>query len=396
MSRDRPIVLVPCDYFLPGYKAGGPIRTVAGVIKNLQEEFVFRIVTRDRDLGDTNAYNQVPINTWQTLGAAEIMYLPPRRTTPWALRRLIWATDHNVLYLNSCFSVPFTIVPLLLRRFGLTPRRPVIIGPRGELAPGALAFKRMRKRLYLAMARLLGLISDVTWQASGAHEAEDISRHIGRQARIVIAPDLVAAADLAGPDRIAKEPGHLRLVFLSRVSRMKNLDGALKMLQRVAGSVRFSIYGPIEDSEYWRHCQELIAQLPPNVTAIYEGSVRPDRVPGVMKQHDALFLPTLGEAFGHVILEALVSGTPVLISDRTRWRGLESAGVGWDVSLDRPERFLEVIDQSVGLDSAAWAALSDRAAKYGAQNQNDVEARDKNHELFWTVYRGTVARSGAL
>lgn len=182
MTSDRPVVLAPCDYYRPGYKGGGPIRTLAGVVEYLEDEFLFRVITRDRDLGDTEAYAQLLVNTWQTLGAAQIMYLPPSRLTLGAMRRLIAATSHDVLYINNCFSVPFGIVPLLLRRCGLIPRRPLIIGPRGELAPGALAFKSGRKRLYIAAARLLGLTRAVVWQASGTHEAQDIRRSFGEGA----------------------------------------------------------------------------------------------------------------------------------------------------------------------------------------------------------------------
>ena len=106
-----------------------------------------------------------------------------------------------------------------------------------------------------------------------------------------------------------------------------------------------------------------------------------------MAQHDLLFLPTWGEAFGHVILEAMASGCPVLISDRTRWRGLEAAGVGWDVSLDDPEGFRDVLRRCIAMDSVAWRELSERARNYAAQSQSDPEARNENRALFRAALR---------
>ena len=163
---------------------------------------------------------------------------------------------------------------------------------------------------------------------------------------------------------------------------MKNLDGAVTLLQGVKGTVHFSIYGPIEDTDYWNRCQDLMRQLPPNVTVEYGGPVSPDRINDLMTQHDLLFLPTLGENFGHVILEAMASGSPVLISDRTRWRGLEAAGVGWDVPLDEPERFHDIIQRCLAMDSATWDGLSQRARRYAAQRQRDPEAIEQNRTLF--------------
>ncbi len=67
------------------------------------------------------------------------------------------------------------------------------------------------------------------------------------------------------------------------------------------------------------------------------GPLPPDRVAEALRANHLLFLPTRSENFGHVILEALAAGCPVLLSDRTPWRNLARAGVGWDLPLDRPE-----------------------------------------------------------
>jgi glycosyltransferase involved in cell wall biosynthesis len=163
---------------------------------------------------------------------------------------------------------------------------------------------------------------------------------------------------------------------------MKNLDGALRMLQSVAGSVQFSIYGPLEDAAYWNRCQRLIAQLPATVTAEYCGLAEPDQVGELLAGNDLLFLPSLGENFGHVILEAMTAGCPVLISDRTRWRGLEGAGVGWDVPLESPDRFLDILQNCVAMDGGAWRALSTGARRFGLQFQNETTAREQNRALF--------------
>jgi glycosyltransferase involved in cell wall biosynthesis len=295
---------------------------------------------------------------------------------------LIASTSHDALYVNSFFSVPFGITPLVLRRFGLIPRRPTIVAPRGEFAPGALAIHAVRKRLYAGAAKLLGLTRGVIWQASGDHEAEDIRRSIGREARVVIAPDLEPAQDSFPGGRVEKKVGHLRLLFVGRVSRMKNLDGALRILKGASGSIALDICGPVEDAAYWRQCMDLILQLPANVTVEYSGAVSRDRMGEMLAQHDMMFLPTLGENFGHAILESMAAGCPVLISDRTRWRGLEAAGAGWDVALEQPERFRNILRTCGEMDSNAWARLSESARSYGQQRINDPEAIEQNRALF--------------
>lgn len=175
----------------------------------------------------------------------------------------------------------------------------------------------------------------------------------------------------------------MNIIFLSRVSRMKNLDGALKMLKGLKGKVEFNIYGPMEDKVYWTECQKTISSLPENIEVRYCGSVAHDKVGTVMRGHDLFFLPTLGENFGHVILEALVAGCPVLISDQTPWRDLKEKGVGWDLPLDQPELFREVLQKCVDMNDEEYVKWSERARVYGLQVSQDDKVVEQNRQLFY-------------
>jgi glycosyltransferase involved in cell wall biosynthesis len=387
VNADRPVVLVLSDYYLPGFRAGGPIRTLHGIVDSLSDEFEFKVVTRDRDLGMRTAYPDIVPNQWLKVGAAQVMYLSPPRLVGPTVRKLISVNEHGALYINSWFSVPFAIQPLMLRRLGLLPRRPLIIAPRGEMAWGALQIHPARKWAYVELAKISGLANEAIWHASSPHEVTDIRRRFRAATQVVIAPDLALATDPSTEPHPEKTAGKLRLLFLGRVSRMKNLDGALRFLRGVEGEIRFSIYGPIEDSAYWRQCQELISQLPSNVDVRYGGEVSPDHVPEVIAAHDVLFQPSLGENFGHAILEALLNARPVVISDRTRYRGLEAEGVGWDVALEKPERYREVLQACVAMNAAEWRKLSEAARNYAHKMLSDPESLRLNRMLFRTSLR---------
>jgi len=67
-----------------------------------------------------------------------------------------------------------TMKTLLLRKFGLIPPSAVVLAARGEFSPGALEFKAARKWLYRKLAFALVLHWNLVWQASSAHEKEDI------------------------------------------------------------------------------------------------------------------------------------------------------------------------------------------------------------------------------
>jgi glycosyltransferase involved in cell wall biosynthesis len=188
----------------------------------------------------------------------------------------------------------------------------------------------------------------------------------------------------------AKKPGELRAAFLSRITGKKNLAGAVEMLSGVRGEVRFTIYGPAEDAAYWAECQARIATLPPNVRVEYAGPLRPEQVADALSAHHLLLFPTLGENFGHVILEALVAGIPVLTSDRTPWDGLEAAGAGWTVPLEQPERFRSLLQAYADAGMEEHARRSAAARAHGEAVARDEAVLEANRALFRRAAREGV------
>jgi glycosyltransferase involved in cell wall biosynthesis len=380
-------VLTLSDHYLPGYKAGGPVRSLANLIDKLGDEFHFKVITRDRDFGDVETYPGIVVCSWQPVSKAEVFYLTPQSLSLWALLRLIRATEKDVIYLNSFFSPVFTIKPLLLRRLGLIPKVPIILAPRGEFSLGALGLKSFKKNVFIIFSKLVGLYRGIIWQVSSEYEGKDIHRRFGDHAHIVVAPNLPPFIPQSKnqPSRCKKTVGCLKIVFLSRISRKKNLYGALKMLKGLEGKVKLNIYGPLEDMNYWAECQRIIGQLPRNIEVKYQGVVAHVQVFSVMMENDLFFLPTLGENFGHVILEAMAVGCPVLISDRTPWRGLKKKGVGWDLSLSKPELFQEVLRRCVDMDSTEHAKWSENAREYWMRVTKDDETVEMNRKLFLKI-----------
>lgn len=401
-------ILLLTGHYLPGYKAGGPVRSIANLVEALGEEFHFRIVTSDRDLGDTAAYPNVSPNQWMPVGRAQVMYLPPGLHGSLRMYALLRTVNGNtVLYLNSFFSRRFSMMAVAMRRLGLCRPRCIVLAPCGQFAAGALGLKGLRKSLFLWIARRSRIYDDILWQASSDIEAVDIrgtfpsvaahgsaDRHtdncLGEPRRskgaVAVASDVPGSVSPSRSNRKRKGAGQLRVVFLSRLCRMKNLEGALEILKGILGDVLFDIYGPAEDKEYWEECKREIATLPASVKVHYWGLAKHDDVRHIFMEHDLLLLPTRGENFGHVIYEALASGCPVLISDRTPWRNLESAGVGWDIPLSDLDRFRAVLQQCIESDDEWHAAISGRAMEYAAKLLQSSYIVDKNRCLFERAY----------
>jgi glycosyltransferase involved in cell wall biosynthesis len=293
--------------------------------------------------------------------------------------------------------------PYALWRLRLVKQTPLILAPRGEFSPGALGLKRRVKQAYISVSRWFRTYQNglLLWHASTALEAQDIRRVVMNDPSI--APPLgdtapavnrergfgsaEIAVDLPGHARVPdslklKRPGELKAVFVSRVSRKKNLDYALRALKGIKGDVTFDICGPIEDAAFWDECKVLIGKLPPNTKVNYLGEVPHEDIARVFSEHDVFLFATRGENYGHVICEALTAGCPVVISDQTPWRNLQSLGVGWDLPLEDIGAFQSAIQQCIDMGTEEFAAFSQRTLAYGIERSTDKEAIEQNRRLF--------------
>ena len=108
---------------------------------------------------------------------------------------------------------------------------------------------------------------------------------------------------------------------------MKNLDFLLRSLSKVNTNVDLTIFGNKEDDNYLKRCMEIIDQLPENINVIFKGHVKNELVQNVLISNDLFVLPTRGENFGHVILESLSAGLPVLVSNKVFWKSDRLGGL---------------------------------------------------------------------
>lgn len=382
----RPRILVLISHYLPGHKCGGPVRSVSAFVDRFQSEFDIFLVCQDRDLGESFPYPHIASDTWIPYNGSHIQYVAGKSITFHRLFSLMREIRPEVVYLNSLFSPAYTLAPLIARRL-LLPQPGVVLAPRGTLGPGALELKKQKKQIFLAAVRRTSIFRDVIWQASSEREADDVRANFGPPAKVRIAPVLVPEPDDGLTEqrellRSPKERGSAEVVFVSRISPVKNLLAALGYLERIEGAIRLTIVGPAENLEYWAQCCRTIEALPSNVKVEYLGSVSHDEIHAILARHHLLLFPTFSENFGHVIAESLSSGTPVLISDQTPWRNLTALNAGWDLPLDRPEAFVQTLNEFLDLDDWGFRAMSKAARELAAEVVNNPATVEANRELF--------------
>lgn len=365
------------DHFKPGFKAGGPIRSLSNMIDQCQSRFDFFVITRDRDLLDTMSYQSVRVNEWQEKYNCKVIYLSPDKLTFGNIRHVLREIPYDLIYLNSLFS-RLSIKVILLRKLGMLSRKPLLLAFRGEFAPSALGtskLKFIKKMIFIHLNRMSGLYRGISWHATSEVERTQLSKYF--HGRTFVAPNLPPAQlpdEKQDQDMIDKKEGEARFVFISRISVIKNLDYALEVLKKIKGSVIFDVFGTIEDRKYWEKCERLMAEAPANVRINYRGPVPNEEVAGTIKKYHFFLFPTRGENFGHAIIEALASGRPVVISDQTPWRDLERNKVGWDISLADRQAFVGILQHCLDMEQSEYNEFLRNVRAYYDYVINNSEA----------------------
>ncbi|MCC7502520.1 MAG: glycosyltransferase family 4 protein [Flavobacteriales bacterium] len=375
----KPKVLVFIDWYLPGYKAGGPVRSMANLVDHLRDRVDLHIVTTNADYTEQTPYTGVTSDSWTTLpGGEKVWYASTSGVNKATWRKILWQENWATVYINGLYSRWFSVMPLWLLR-GSSLRR--VVAARGMLAKGMMKHGSLKKRAFLAVMKLLGCYKDVIFQGTNVEEVEDVKHWIGAATTVHLVSNLGRQLKNTSPAPRTKIPGEIRLLSVARIAVEKNTLFAIQCLEQVNGKVTYDLYGPIYDQAYWKQCEAAIAKLPSSIAVTYKGAIAPEAVGELFTSYHALFMPSQGENFGHTMVEALASGLPLLISDRTPWRELEPKRAGWDLSIDGRSLFTEAAQRLVEMDQTAYDPWTLGAFRIGERYLNDPVPVNRTLEL---------------
>lgn len=359
-------ILILMGRYLPGYKDGGPVRSIKNMVDFLGDEYNFRILTCDRDHGDIESYPNIKVNDWNQVGNARVFYVPPKGFTCKIIKKL--AAQSDMLYVCGCFN-EYAIITLLLKRLGLI-KKPVVVAAMGLFSPMEFRLKYKKKKLFTTVFNLTGMFKNIYWSATSKMEVQEISQQVKMHTNFFIAQDLPRKVS-EEPIIKCKVPGKLKVVFISRIAPKKNLRGAIQILQKVKSEVEFTIYGPKYAPEYWVECENELEKLPSNVKWFYGGIVESEQVVEFLKDQHVFLFPTLGENYGHVIQEALSAGCPCIISDQTPWKDFGEIGIGFNFNLKNLQRFVEAIEMYSKMSMNEFEVISKKALDYAILSSNN-------------------------
>ncbi len=336
-------LLIVYDNFYPAYKAGGPIQSLNNLVLSMQKKIEIAVFTSGYDLITSQPVDEIKTDVWSQIYLPEsdavvnVWYAGINKTGRQAFTRCLEEVEPYVVYLNGIFSFRYVIIPLFcIKRKKIK----LVVCPRGMLQTGALAGKSLKKKIYLSLLKMSGVVKNVVWHATNEEEERDVKRIFGKASNIIIANN-IPRKPLGEIPRTAKVKGKLRLVYLSLINEKKNLLQAIGIVAKSGDGITLDIYGPVSDTAYWKKCRQLIEKNPGKIK--YIGELLPSNVQQIFCEYDASILLSKGENFGHALYESLSSGRPVITSYFTPWNGLEEKKAGWNFDIANNATCMEAL-----------------------------------------------------
>ena len=68
-------LLIVTNHYLPGYKAGGPIKSISTICDNLQYHFNITVMTSNHDFGEEKLYGNIEFDKTLNINKYNIIYL---------------------------------------------------------------------------------------------------------------------------------------------------------------------------------------------------------------------------------------------------------------------------------------------------------------------------------
>jgi len=367
-------IFITIPWFVPAFRAGGPVQSVANLVKEFQQGVEYFVFTSDTDLNGAELEG-IEINQWVRYNDhTQVWYAGPQKISD-TLVKQVELLKPDIIFIIGLFSWHFNIVPMM---FCKGTRK--ILSTRGMLHPGGLSQKKWKKKIYLQLFKLLEYHYKVDFHATDEEEADYIRKYFEESTRVFVAgnfPNKMGLLPLAH-----KEPGKLKLISIGIISPMKNILLVLQGLEKVTGCVQYDIYGPVKDEEYWDTCKAQIKILPENIQVTYHKEIDPVRVKEVLGKAHVFILPSKSENFGHAIYEALSAGRPVITSHHTPWNALRESKAGVNVSTDFTIELSEAIHFFAGMDFGEMEEWSKGACEYAGRRVDLEEIKEGYREMF--------------
>lgn len=358
MSKKR-VLIIYRSYF-PSLSHLGPATAIRNLVTNMSGDYDFHILTLNHEFATGSPLFKETLH--REVGPHAVVEYVPRGMGGLRILAQRLRENFHAIDIQCAFDPLLAIPALTMCRFGMAGNSRIYHTPHGIFMDVIMSAGRLKKELFCRAADAVGLYRKVTHLAGSPGEETDLRRNHFRDQSIHVVSQFVETVPV--PDRKRLKPtNQLRIAFVGRVTEQKNLLFAIDILKRLKVPAAMDVFGAVGDEAYFAACNTSIARGLGNAEIRFKGGIAKAALFAQLPEYDVLLHPTLGENFGHSIVEALYLGLPVLISDRSPWTDVGSHGAGWSLPVSDPQPFADRLEEIYAMGEE-WSALSDGALRY--------------------------------
>ena len=319
----------------------------------------FYLISLNKDIDGSVPIEAMDANVWSKGPYGENIYSTPS-ISPFLIVKLIRQVQPNVIFINGIFNFKTTLPGIVAAKWlGIK----LIISPRGMLQAWALKRNTSKKKIGIALLKFI-LNNRENWHATDEQERNDIVRIFGPAQQINVASNIPRSVSSFKEVNFLRGIGKIRLIFLSLINPNKNLHLIIDEVNAQPDSLALDIYGPVLDQKYWELCQ---SKMNANPSISYKGPIPPWQVPSILKDYHFFVLPTEGENFGHAIFDALSAGVPVIITQNTPWKEVDTFPAGFYVDLNESRCLRSIFDRVRNLEPEKYQAIRKGSFSYAVE-----------------------------
>tara|TARA_Y200000002_G_scaffold371055_1_gene367265 strand:+ start:728 stop:1828 length:1101 start_codon:yes stop_codon:yes gene_type:complete len=229
---------------------------------------------------------------------------------------------NKVIYINGIFSFVFCVIPLIISFFL---RKKIIISPRGQIAPETLIKKKYIKLAYFYFLYFIQKYSSskIFWLVTSLREKNYLQYFINFSELNITIIDNLNDLVIKKIKPIKKKKNSLRIFYFSNLTKKKNILETINIIKNCNNkNIKLDIYGKIIDHSYFKKVKKEIKGFS-NISYKSYVSKNNDREK-IFLNYNLLMHNSLGENYGHILVEAMAHGIPFVSNDTHPWVNVDN------------------------------------------------------------------------
>lgn len=259
---------------------------------------------------------------------AKIIFIPNKLIDIFEIKKeweeILLQISPNIVHINCCWMPLCSLTQKWAQKLGYK----VVLTPHGMLEPWIISRNYYTKKLpALILYQKSAILNADCIHATANTEKENIAK-LNINNKIEVIANGIDIENIKLKDNWDKKKN---ILFLSRIHVKKGIEfliQAISTLKYQMSGYVINIAGE-GDEKYINLLKKKVNELGISNMVNFLGGVYDDKKWELYRNADIFILPTFSENFGIVIAEALASGTPVITTNGTPWKELNTENCGW-------------------------------------------------------------------